>query len=69
MDLYYIKAKISVRVEGISGPFNETLSALVRGISTENAKTKFEAYVKQHYAHMMARSIVFDYVEIAGEIK
>jgi len=69
MDLYYIKAKISVRVEGISGPFNETLSALVRGVSTENAKVKFEAYVKQHYAHMQARKIDFEYLEVAGEIK
>ena len=66
--LYYIKAKIIIRVAGISGPFEQVISALVHGNTTNMAKSKFQNFAKQRFAHMQSQSIDFEYIEIAGEI-
>jgi len=67
--MYYIKAKVIVRVAGISGPFEEIRSALVHGINTFQAKEKFEFHARSQSAHMMPESMTFEYLEIAGEIR
>lgn len=67
--LFYIKAKVSIRVTGISGPFEKNSSALVNATTVSEAKTKFENNVKRENANMQAQSFNFEYTEIAGEIK
>lgn len=67
--MYYIKAKVTISIAGISGPFIQILSALVHGTSTNNAKDKFENYVKAQFAHMLPQNVAYEYIEIAGEIK
>jgi hypothetical protein len=67
--LFYIKAKVSIRVAGISGPFERSHSALVNANNVTEAKQKFEVVVKRENSNMQAQSFNFEYVEIAGEIK
>ena len=67
--MFYIKAKITLKVAGISGPFSQIISALVHGVSTTDAQSKFEAFAKQKFAHMHAQDVQFEYIEVAGEIK
>jgi hypothetical protein len=67
--LVYLKAKVVVKVRGISGGFNETISALVNGTnSVAEAKGKFEATVRRNKAHTLPDSINFEYIEVAPEI-
>ena len=67
--LFYIKAKVSIRVDGISGPFEKPSSALVNAIDKGEAKQKFENVVRLENANMQAKSFQFEYLEFAGEIK
>jgi len=47
MNLYTLKAKVSLRVDGISGPFEKVHAWHVNANSIEEAKSKFEARVAQ----------------------
>lgn len=66
--LYFIVCKIVIRVRGISGPFEETVTQLVNAQTTDMAKAKFEHYVRQRYAHMKGESFQFQYITVADTI-
>jgi hypothetical protein len=66
--IYFIQAKVNIRVWGISGPFTETVTKLVKAHNTNEAKSKYEEHVKQMFAHMNAESFEFDYMTIADTI-
>ena len=65
---YYIKAKVSMRVAGISGPFEYTASYLVNDSTVDHAKLKFENQVRQDNRSKEAYSFSFEYLEVASEI-
>ena len=67
--LFYIKAEVTMRVFGISGPFVRTVSWLVNGANIVEAKQKYEAQVKRDFAHMQFETAEFEYKELTGEIK
>lgn len=66
--LYYVQAKIQIRVHGISGPFEETITKLVEANSTPEAQSKFENHIRQMFAHMQGESFHFQYLTIADTI-
>ena len=66
--LYYIEAKVSIKVAGISGPWDKTPTYLVNAPSVSVAKQKFEDQVRRDNANMEAQSFKFEYLKIAGEI-
>lgn len=66
--LFYLKAKVSLKVTNISSPFNEIHSHLVRGNSLNEAKQKFEQHVRRGKQHVEANAINFEYIEVATEI-
>ena len=66
--LYYIEAKISVKVSGISGPFITNTTWLVNAPHLDEAKRKFEQRVHQDNQRAMPEAIQFDYIKLAGEI-
>jgi len=66
--LYFIKAKVVIRVRGISGPFEQTVIQLVNAHTTNEARSKFEAHIRKRFAHMNGESFSFDYLEIADTI-
>lgn len=66
--IYYIKAKISVRVRGISGAFNETCSHLVHANTPREAQDKFEAQIRRDKADAAPQDIIFEYLEVATPI-
>ena len=66
--LYFIVCKIVIRVRGISGPFEETITQLVNAPNTSTAKVKFEQHVRQRFAHMKSESFAFQYLTIADTI-
>lgn len=66
--LFYIKAKVEVKVRGISGAFGDTKSYLVRANNIQEAKHKFESRVRAEKQHMGPDDIIFTYIEIAPEI-
>ena len=65
---FYIKAKVTVRVFGISGPFEYIASYLVNDNTVEHAKIKFEDQVKWDNRTKEADSFKFEYLEVASEI-
>ena len=67
--LFYIEAKISIKVQGISGPFEGLESNLVNATSMREAQQKFEAHVRQKHSDKMPQSIKFDYTKLAYEIR
>jgi hypothetical protein len=67
--LFYLKANVTMRVAGISGPFVRTVSWLVNAENPDHAKFKYETQVKKDFAHMQLSHIEFEYTEFAGEIK
>lgn len=66
--LYWIQAKVQIRVFGISGPFEETITKLVNASSTADAKMKYEHHVRKMFAHMNGESFSFQYLIIADTI-
>jgi hypothetical protein len=68
MKIFYIEAKVTIRVEGISGPWEPTVLHLVRANDLNSAKAKFESQVKKDNERMMAKSFVFEYLKIGTEI-
>jgi hypothetical protein len=68
MMYFYLKAKVSIRVFGISGASQEGVSALTKAANVTMAKQKFEAYCRQKFAHMQFEGIHFEYIEVAAEI-
>lgn len=67
--LYYLRANVSLRVAGISGPFLKTISWLVNANNPSEARAKFENQVYRDFAHMQFNDAQFEYTEFAGEIK
>lgn len=69
--LFYIKAKVTLRVQGISGPWERVIAWLVNTPSgtVNEAKQKYEEQVKRDFAHMLFSSANFEYLEVTGEIK
>ncbi len=68
MSLYLLKAKVTKRVFGISGPFQSTESKLVHANNIPEAKSKFETNIRSKAANMECESIAFEYIEIIDEI-
>jgi len=67
--LYYIEAKVSMKVAGISGPFEEIVTWLVNNVpNVAYAKQKYESQVRRDFAHIQAQSFEFKYIKIAGEL-
>ena len=67
--MYYIKAKVSVKVFGISGASQEGVSRLVNATSEREAINKFEAHCRQKFAKMEPEHISYEYLEIATPIQ
>jgi len=67
--LYYIKAKVSIKVYGISGTSQEGVSKLVNANSESEALDKFKNFCDIKYSKMQPESISYEWLEIAGEIK
>ena len=68
MTKFYIKAKVTMRIFGISGPFEYTASYLVGAAGVDAAKAKFERQVRWDNRAKEANSFNFEYLEIASEI-
>lgn len=66
--LFYIKAKVSIKVAGISGFSQEGVSRLVRGDNEIQARQKFEDHCKILFSNMEPEKVLFEYLEIAREI-
>lgn len=69
MNLYLLRAKVTKRVFGISGPFISTEGKLVNANSLAEAKIKFETAIRNNAANMECQSINFEYIEVIDEIK
>ena len=65
----YIKAKVIIKMDKISGPYEQIISWLVNTPNIGIAKQKFEERVRNDFAHMQARTFTFDYLEIAGMLQ
>jgi hypothetical protein len=68
MKMFYIRAKISARVFGISGPFEKVVSYLVSAPDPTQAQKIYETQVKQDFAHMHPESLNYEYQEVAPQI-
>jgi hypothetical protein len=68
MILFYIKAKLSIYIRGISGASQEGVSRLVNAQNPTSAKLIFEEYCRRHFSHLEFERIEFEYLEIAYEI-
>ena len=69
MNIYLLKAKVTKRIFGISGPFLSIEGKLVHASNVQEAKRKFEAYIRSSSANMQCESINFEYVEIIDELR
>ena len=67
--MYYIKAKVTVKIFGISYPQEHTVSHLVETYNPDDARVKFEEYMKKKFAPNNPTSIKFEYIEVASPIK
>lgn len=68
MQLYWIQAKVQIRVFGISGPFEQLVTQMVQASSTREAQTKFENHMRKRFAHMNGESFHFEYITVADTI-
>lgn len=66
--MFYIEAKVSAKIAGISGPFQETYVKLVHGTNINLAKFKFENHIRQLKAHTMPESLTFEYLKLGDEL-
>lgn len=66
--LFYIKAKVSIKVTGISGASQEGVSRLVNAFSEPDARIRFERHCNLKFAKMEPEKLIFEYLEIAPEI-
>lgn len=66
--LYFIQARVQIRVFGISGPFEETVTKLVEAHNTVEAQSRYEAHIRQMFAHMQSESFRFQYITVADTI-
>ncbi len=66
--LYFIQAKVIIRVFGISGPFEQSVTQLVNANGTADAKNKFEQHMRNRFAHLRGESFQFEYLTIADSI-
>ncbi len=67
--LYLLEADVEIQVRGIAGAFKETRANLVNGNSLNEAKQKFEQFVKQSVNNMGPDKVSFKYTKIAPELK
>jgi len=66
--LFYIKAKVSVKVRGISGYSQEGVSCLIHGKHEKDALVNFGKYCNRRFARMEPDHINYEYLEIAPEV-
>jgi hypothetical protein len=66
--LFWMRVKITVKVFGISGPFEEIKVQLVNAHSEHEAKKKFEDAIHRNKSNMQAESIQFQYLEFTGTL-
>ena len=66
--LFYIKAKVSIKVYGISGDSKEGVSKLVNANSEQEALDKFKNFCAKKFTKMEPEKISYEWLEIAGEI-
>jgi hypothetical protein len=66
--LFYIKAKVSISVRGISGESQEGVSRLVNADNRNRAKEIFEDHCRESFKNMAFDRMRFEYLEIAHEI-
>ncbi len=67
--LFYIEAKVSAKIAGISGPFQEIYVKLVHANNINEAKAKFENYIRQVKAHTMPEKLTFEYLKFGDELR
>lgn len=66
--MFYIKAKVSIRIFGISGVSQEGISALVKATTEKEALERFQVYCRRKFAHMEFEDMTFEWLEIAPTI-
>ena len=66
--LFYIEAKVSVKIAGISGLFQEVYVKLVHANSINDAKSKFESHIRSIKAHTMPEKLTFEYLKLGDEL-
>lgn len=66
--LFYIEAKVSAKIAGISGAFQEVYVKLVHGRDITEAKSKFEHHIRQAKAHTMPEKLTFEYLKLGDEL-
>ena len=67
--LFLIEAKITIRVPGVSGPFEPVCNYLVNAPNVDAAINKFEARVRQDKQSFgPGNSFTFNYLKIVSEI-
>ena len=66
--IYWIQAKVVIRVFGISGPFEQTVTQMVNAHNTKEAQAKFESHMRKRFAHMNGESFTFEYLTVADTI-
>jgi len=67
--LFYIKAKVYIKVFGISAEHLREISVIVKAANREMAKEKFRQHCQRTFAHMQYDSIRYEFDEIAEEIQ
>lgn len=67
--LFLLEANVVIRIAGISAPSMRSITWLVNGINSAEAKQKFENRVRNDFAHMTPESINIEWTKVAGEIK
>lgn len=67
--VFYVKAIVSIKIDGISGESEEGVSCLVTNVpNRETAKLKFEDHCRERFKFMAYSGMRFTYKEIAYEI-
>lgn len=66
--MFYIKARVVIKVAGISAPYEKMCSYLVNAPNVAVSKQKFESQVRKDNTNMDAQSFKFEYTEIAPTI-
>ena len=67
--MYLIEAKVTIRVRGISGPWEKIAGYLVEAGNQQEAQRKFETQVKNDNANMDAESFYFLYQRFFPTLK
>ena len=67
--LFYIEGKVSVKVAGISGPFQTTVAYLINANDLNAAKRRFTDQVRLDNARALPESVNVEFIKVAPELK